>query len=277
MKSFWPLLLLLATAVLAANKQPFITRESLEKGPFQSIRAEEDRLLLQFKTRGARFYCMRNGREEKVNDYGETMSIKLGETFSLSEEHTRLKFSPLPRPLDQDGWLIEWGFDARSFGGKESTFYGVVLVLKTSAGVVLRFVEPEQPLDPKLPANDPTYQKILKEIAAADPLAKQDLTGETPTGEVRPTLPTTVKALHFHWEKKADSPEDQLEIRWIAVDVKNVEKDHVITTTKSGPGKTNGQFSLSAPTNGFPPGQYRVEIWQTGKMIYTEKFEVESQ
>jgi hypothetical protein len=76
------------------------------------------------------------------------------------------------------------------------------LIVKTSAGVTLRFVQPEKPFEPKLPQNDPTYQKMLKELSAADPLAKHDLTGEIPTGEVRPTFPATVKALHFSLGKE---------------------------------------------------------------------------
>jgi hypothetical protein len=55
-----------------------------------------------------------------------------------------------------------------------------------------------------------------------------------------------------------------------------VEKDHLIATAKSDPGKANGEFTLKKPTAGFPTGEYRMEIWQAGKMIYAEKFEIKS-
>jgi hypothetical protein len=31
---------------------------------------------------------------------------------------------------------------------------------------------------------------------------------------------------------------------------------------------------LKKPAAGFPPGRYRIELWQSGKMIYSEKFEI---
>ena len=34
---------------------------------------------------------------------------------------------------------------------------------------------------------------------------------------------------------------------------------------------------MTKPSAGFPPGQYRIEIWQSGKMIYSEKFEIKSE
>jgi hypothetical protein len=32
---------------------------------------------------------------------------------------------------------------------------------------------------------------------------------------------------------------------------------------------------LTRPTAGFPPGRYRIEVWQAGKMIHSESFEIE--
>ena len=65
-----------------------------------------------------------------------------------------------------------------------------------------------------------------------------------------------------------------MEIRWIAADVAGVEKNHVIATAKSEPDKNEGEFTLKKPTAGFPPGQYRIEIWQPGKMISSEEFQI---
>jgi hypothetical protein len=63
----------------------------------------------------------------------------------------------------------------------------------------------------------------------------------------------------------------------LAENVRGAEKTHLIATTKSDPNKREGEFTLKKPTAGFPPGQYRVEIWQAGKMIYSEKFEIKSE
>ena len=67
-----------------------------------------------------------------MNEYGETIGLKIGESLSLSEQHGGLQFRPLPKPLDQNGWLLEFFFDARSFGGQESSRYAIVLILHGS-------------------------------------------------------------------------------------------------------------------------------------------------
>jgi hypothetical protein len=270
------LLLCFAAAAFAASEEP-ITRKWLEKSLFQSIRvkpSQPPQLLLQFKANGTRFLCLRNGQEDKVSDYGETMSVNLGETFSLSEHHSGLEFRPLPKPLDKNGWLIEWQFDARSFGGRVTDRYGILLILKTSVGAELRFVEPRDPFDPKLPPTDPTYQTILKLIAEIEPLVRHELTGETPSGIVPPPFSKATTALVFRWEMKPGGDANLLGVRWVASAVSGVEKNHLIATAKSEPGKTSGLFTLKKPTAGFPPGQYRVEIWQAGKTIYGEEFQI---
>jgi hypothetical protein len=275
-KRIFLLLLGLGVAALAADEDP-VTRAWLEKNFVRSIRVrpgEPPQLLLQFKDKGARFLCLRNEEEEKVNDYGETMSVKPGETFSLNEHHGILEFRPLPKPLDRNGWLIESQFDARSFGGDVITRYGIVLIVGAPAALELRFVEPEKGFDPKLPASDPTFQKVQSIVAATDPLAPHDLVGETANGEEKAPFPASVSALHFRWEKRGGASLDPLEVRWIAQDVRGAEKNHLVATTKSEGDKREGEFSLKKPTAGFPPGQYRVEIWQSGKMIYSEKFEI---
>jgi hypothetical protein len=280
MRVLWTLLTASALVVDVTGAQPTpapITRALLEKSVFQSIRAMAEnppRLAIRFKEAGARFLCMRDGREDKVNDYGETMSIKLGEDFSMSEAHASLEFKPLPKPLDRKGWLIEVDADARSFGGDKSTSYGIVLIAGKPESPELRFVEPEKNFDPKLPPTDPTFQKLQTILAATDPLSRHDLTAETASGEAKPPFPASVSALHFHWEKKGGAPPDPLEVRWIAENVRGAEKNHLIVTSKSESDKTEGEFNLKKPTAGFPPGQYRVEIWQSGKMIYSEKFEI---
>ena len=285
MRFLWTLLTASALVVDLTGAQPTpapITRALLEKSVFQSIRATKEnppRLAIRFKEAGARFLCMRDGREDKVNDYGETMSIKLGEDFSLSEPHASLEFKPLPKPLDGKGWLIEVDADARPFGGGESRSYGIVLLLGDAANAELKFIEPEQGFDPRKAKidSDPTYQKIIKVAGESDLLARHELVGEGAAGEVKPPFTSAITGLHLRWQKKPQLSRDPLGIRWIAEDVAGTEKNHLIATSKSESDKSEGEFTLTKPTAGFPPGQYRVEIWQAGKLIYSEKFEIKNE
>ena len=118
---------------------------------FQSIgvkAGQPPQLQLRFKNSGGRFLLFRDGKEDKVSDYNETVTVKPGEAFTLTEHHGSLEFAPLPKPLDQHGWLVSLNFDARSFGGKESARYAILLIL---AAAELRFVQPDPNFDPKLP------------------------------------------------------------------------------------------------------------------------------
>jgi hypothetical protein len=262
-------------SISLAVELPYLTRESLEK-MFQSVRAEPGQLVIQIKNNGPRFSRRRGEEEATVNNYGETIRIKLGERLRFATHHMSLEFRPLPPPLDKHGFLIQSHFDARSFGGGQTTSYGIALVLKSAQGVDLRFVELPNNFDATLPPGDPTVTQLLKIVSEGEPLARHELVGRISSGEISPPFPQTVEELHLRWEKKAGVAAEPLEVRWIAVDIGRPDmEDHLIATDKSEPNKTEGEFSLTKPMAGFPPGQYRVEIWQTGKMIYSEKFEIE--
>ena len=270
--------LLFSASIALAAEQPSITRESLEK-MFQSVRAEPGQLVIQIKNIGPRFSRRRGEEEATVNNYGETIRIKLGERVRFSTHHMSLEFRPLPAPLDKDGFLIQSHFDARSFGGGESTSYGIVLLLGDAANAELKFIEPEQGFNPRKAKidSDPTYQKIIKIAGESDLLARHELVGEGVAGEVKPPLTSAITGLHLRWQKKPQLSQDPLGIRWIAEDAAGTEKNHLIATGKSEPDKNEGEFTLKKPTAGFPPGQYRIEIWQSVKMIYSEKFEIKAQ
>ena len=266
---------LLLVSISLAVEPPYLTRESLEK-MFQSVAAEPGQLVIRIKNIGPRFSRRRGDDEATVNNYGETIRIKLGERVRFGTHHMSLEFRPLPAPLDKNGFLIESNFDARSFGGQRTTSYGVVLILKSDQGAELQFVEPEKGFDPALPVTDPTYQKIVKTIDDAGPFASHSLLAEKDSRKSKSPFPPHPDGLLFEWQLRAASA-DPLGIRWIAENVAGVEKDHVIAKSKSEPNKREGEFTLKKPTAGFPPGQYRVEIWQSGKIIYSEKFEIKAQ
>jgi hypothetical protein len=138
----------------------------------------------------------------------------------------------------------------------------------------LRFVEPSKDFDPKLPPTDPTYQRIVSLIAEANPLPTHELRAQAAGHEIAPPFPRSTSAIFFKWKEATAEANEVLEVRWIAENVRDAEKNHLIATTKSDEDKREGEFTLKKPTAGFPPGTYRIEIWQSGKMIYSEKFEI---
>jgi hypothetical protein len=269
------LLLFFISGALAFAEQQPLTRESLEGPMFQSIgikAGQPPQLQLQFKASGGRFLLFRDGKEDKVSDYGETVNVKPGENFALTEHHGSLQFVPLPKPLDEHGWLVSLNFDARSFGGKETSRYVIVLILQ---GAELRFVQPEPNFDPKLPPNDPTYQRIIKLLGEATNVSSHSLYAETPSGKTTAPFPVSATKLVFEWKLRPGAPSDSVEARWIAAETGGVApKDHVISSSKSELGKAEGEFLLTKPTAGFPPGKYRVELRQGGKLIYAEDFAI---
>ena len=270
---FW--LLLFASAVASTDSEP-LTRESIEGPMFQSIGVKAGhppQLQLRFKSSGGRFLLFRDGKEDKVSGYNETVTVKLGEDFTLTEHHGSLEFTPLPKPLDQHGWLLSLNFDARSFGGKETSRYAIVLILN---GAEVRFIQPEPSFDPKLPPTDPTYQRIVKLVEQATLVSAHSLHADTPGGKATTPFPASATKLVFEWKLGPGASGEPIEIRWIAADTGGVApKDHIISSSKSELGKTEGAFTLSKPTAGFPPGKYHVELWQGGKMIYTEDFSIQ--
>jgi hypothetical protein len=270
------LVLLLFLNTLAFAQQEPLTRESLEGPMFQSIgikAGQPPQLELRFKSSGGRFLLFRDGKEDKVSDYNETVTVKPGEHFTLTEHHGSLEFKPLPKPLDENGWLLESFFDARSFGDQESSRYAIVLILH---GSELRFIQPDQGFDPKLPPTDATYQRLLKLVAETPPPAvTHSLYAETPHGRAAPPFPVSTTRLVFDWKFAPGASREPIEARWIAADTRGVAPtDYAISTSKSEPGKTEGTFTLSKPTNGFPSGKYRLDLRQAGKSIYTEDFDI---
>jgi hypothetical protein len=111
-------------------------------------------------------------------------------------------------------------------------------------------------------------------VATVDMFFSHELYAETAGGKAKQPFPKTMTRLGFNWKSALPIGADLLGVRWVAEDVSGVEKNHVVASSKSESDKREGEFSLTKPTAGFPPGQYRVEIWQGGKMIYSEKFEV---
>ena len=101
----------------ACAAESAISQEFLESAFFQKIDVAANpplSLMLKFKP-AARFLCTHNDEVPKPCGEGETIALAPGDSFSLSESHLSLAFTPLPKPLSQDGWLVEFDTDTRSF------------------------------------------------------------------------------------------------------------------------------------------------------------------
>jgi hypothetical protein len=133
---------------------------------------------------------------------------------------------------------------------------------RSEARRVLKILDPAKPVAPRDPVIDDPYTVVLTILRGPDLLEDHSLAGETAQGSAIPPFNYAVGRLRLRWQLPTAASSEPVEIRWIAVRVGGVEKDHLIATAKSDPGKANGEFTLKKPTAGFPPGQYRVEIWR---------------
>ena len=145
---------------------------------------------------------------------------------------------------------------------------------RNEARRALQILNPGSTPAPPDPEIEDPYIFVLSVLNRPDLLTSHTLTGETPDGHATPPFRASLNNLRFAWQLSPGASSDPVEVRWIAADVAGVEKNHVIASNKSEPDKNEGEFTLKKPTAGFPSGQYRVEIWQVGKMIYSEKFEI---
>lgn len=137
----------------------------------------------------------------------------------------------------------------------------------------LRKLDPQTRLEPVPGPTDDMYAIVLDVIRESDVLASHSLRGKTVQGEITSPFPASIEKLQFAWGLQPGAPAEPLEIQWVAADTAGVApNNHVISSSKSDSGKTAGEFTLSKPTQGFPPGKYRVELRQAGKLIYTQDF-----
>jgi hypothetical protein len=97
-------------------------------------------------------------------------------------------------------------------------------------------------------------------------------------GKAMDTFSADVPKIYALFESKGTKKGDQLRGVWIAEDVGDVApKGSQIDEATVTPEKddASGTFSLSKPTNGWPPGKYRVEIYDGSKLAVSAKFTIE--
>jgi len=149
-------------------------------------------------------------------------------------------------------------------------------VFRGEAAAALKKMAPTRTVEAGSSAEDEQYELLLSIIEAPESLAKHEISGEIAGRKTASPFLRDVETVQFAWQHGDAVTSDPIEIRWIAADTGGAApNDTVITTGKSDAGKTEGTFTLSKPTSGFPPGRYRIEIWQAGKMIHSEPFEIE--
>jgi len=108
------------------------------------------------------------------------------------------------------------------------------------------------------------------------PFVAHSLFAETKDGKANEPFPSHPDRLVFECEV-AHATNDPLGVRWIATNTAGIAPpNQLIATTTSKPAETKSRFALKTPTAGFPPGEYRLEVWQAGKMVYREKFEIKA-
>jgi hypothetical protein len=271
-RCFYPcamIALALSCPALAAEPERGLTEQALKQHYFKGIRAERGDLILQLKdTEGS--YLYRRGEEQPASAAsGETITLHPGESLAFVSRHIGLKFSPLPKPLERNGFFVRRTFNARSFGRGVTRQDVIILILPGG----LRFVETPPGLDPANPLPADLHKQVNELIEQRTPLSAHSLHAETPGGKATPPFPASATKLVFEWKFSPGASGEPMEIRWIAADTGGVApKNHVISSSKSEPGKTAGAFTLTKPTSGFPPGKYRIELQQAGKIIYKEDF-----
>lgn len=265
-----PIIYMICAVAFAADSR--LSGDFLHSAFFEKMEALPTHgLKVKFK-QGVRFLCAHNKMTPASCGDGEAITLAIGDSLDVSESHMSLEFRPLPNGEAVNGWLVEFSTDMRSFGGELTASYGVVLILDNSQ---VQFVEPPPGFDPALPPNDPTWEKIRQTISTSVPFSAHELFAQTATGKVTSQpFPKSTDAVVWRWKRADKNASNPLEARWIAENVEAVRQNRVITVTKSKPNQIEGEFTFTKPTAGFPPGKYRVEIWQAGETIYTEKFEI---
>ena len=131
-----------------------------------------------------------------------------------------------------------------------------------------------------------TLAALAVSLAASAPRAAElelkplgwELSGKTGYVE-QDTIPSTEEELKFTYDISGGTGEETVTGVWIAEDVgtaapPNTEIERADTKTPAGSGTV--RFKLTRPTNGWPLGRYRLEVWSGDKAIQTQSFEIVS-
>ena len=120
---------------------------------------------------------------------------------------------------------------------------------------------------------------ILCALSAYAQESKIEITiAQSRDGKAMDTFPADVPKIYALFESTGTKKGDKLRGVWVAEDVGNAApKGSKIDETTVTPEEddASGTFSLSKPTKGWPPGNYRVDIYDGSKIAASAKFAIE--
>lgn len=96
-------------------------------------------------------------------------------------------------------------------------------------------------------------------------------------GEPTTSFDSATDKIYCRWESDSLNTGAVLRAVWIAEDVGEVAPKNYKIAEKSltlSSGQDNGVFTISRPTNGWPVGKYRVEIYDGDQLVETLKFDI---
>jgi hypothetical protein len=137
--------------------------------------------------------------------------------------------------------------------------------------ILLELTEnPKKGERPAVAAATPAQKKLLEAALA------KELIGE-PTTE----FDTNQEKIYVRWQGEALKKGDKIRMVWIAEDVgnaapKNYKVDEASETATADGQGAFGTFTLSRPNKGWPPGQYRVEMYDGDQLADTIEFAIKA-
>jgi hypothetical protein len=90
-------------------------------------------------------------------------------------------------------------------------------------------------------------------------------------------FPADIPKVYAFFKTKGTQKGDKVRGVWIAEDVGNAapKETKIDEATMTADGDTSdGNFSLTKPTKGWPVGKYRIEIYVGGRFVETVKFQI---
>jgi hypothetical protein len=160
--------------------------------------------------------------------------------------------------------MVQW-LDA---GPRTIIFTAVSRILLVFAAVTITCVVGNAgPLGPAIQSTDEKGRQLLH-VALAE---KKD-------GKPKATFSTEMPKIYALWKGEALQAGDRIRAVWIAEDVGNVApKDSKITESFVTAEKSDddGAFGLARPTDGWPVGKYRLEIYVGDKLAEALKFTIQ--
>jgi hypothetical protein len=115
-------------------------------------------------------------------------------------------------------------------------------------------------------------------VAHAAPKLINITLSKTEMGDNTDTFEPSVAKLFLNFKLEDVPPGTKLTCKWIAVDTKGIAPPNSFIDGGdliTQPRQVGAVFSLTKPTNGFPIGSYRVDIFVGGKLAQSVNFKVE--